>query len=144
MTRNVKNIEDQLRLDEGEVLHAYNDHLGYVTIGIGRLLDKRKGGGISKEESSYLFQNDLKKKAAEVKKVIPWFDKLDEVRQGVLINMAFQMGVTGLLGFENTLAFVKNGMYSSAARNMLKSKWATQTPQRAQRLAKQMEKGEWQ
>jgi lysozyme len=47
----VANIAEQLRRDEGEVLHAYQDKYGYWTIGVGRLIDARKGGGISVEES---------------------------------------------------------------------------------------------
>lgn len=144
MSRNVKNLQDQLRLDEGEVLHEYKDHLGFSTIGIGRLIDKRKGGGITKEESTYLFQNDLKKKRAELEARIPWMNKLDEARQGVLLNMAFQMGVAGLLGFVNTLDMVKRGDYAAAATGMLNSKWATQTPERARRLSTQMRTGQWQ
>ena len=144
MTRKVTNIEEQLRLDEGEKLSAYQDHLGFWTIGIGRLIDARKGGGITKEESSYLFQNDLKRKRDEVRRALPWFDKLDEVRQGVLLNMAFQMGTQRLLGFKNTLAMVEAGDYEAASRGMLNSLWARQTPNRAQRLARQMAIGAWQ
>jgi len=142
--RNVKNLEEQLRLDEGEKLSAYQDHLGFWTIGIGRLIDARKGGGITAEESSYLFNNDVKTKTAEVRRALPWFDSLDEARQGVLLNMAFQMGTAGLLGFKNTLAMVKAGDYKGAAAGMLQSLWATQTPQRAKRLSVQMETGKWQ
>lgn len=138
------NVERQLRGDEGEVLHAYNDHLGYVTIGIGRLLDKRKGGGISKDESSYLFQNDLKKVEEDLDKNIPWNRKLDDARRGVLINMRFQLGMAGLLGFKNTLAMIERGDYVAAAKGMLNSKWATQTPKRAYRLSEQMRTGTWQ
>lgn len=126
------------------MLHAYSDHLGYLTIGIGRLIDKRKGGGISKEESAYLFHNDLDRKLTEVRKRLPWLDRLDEARQGVLVNMAFQMGVDGLLGFKNTLAMVERGDYKAAAKGMLNSLWATQTPERAKRLSDQMRTGEWQ
>lgn len=136
-------LEKQLRRDEGEVLHAYTDSLGYLTIGIGRLIDKRKGGGISEEESAYLFANDLECKLAEVRRRIPWFDRLDESRQGVLINMAFQMGVDGLLGFKNTLAMVERGDYEAAADGMLHSLWARQTPNRAKRLSDQMRDGQW-
>lgn len=144
MSRNVSNIEDQLREDEGEILTAYKDHLGFLTIGIGRLIDARKGGGISKEESSFLFQNDLKRKRAEVRKALPWIDNLDEARQGVLLNMAFQMGTEGLLGFKTTLALIERGDYDAAARNMLNTLWARQTPNRAKRLSAQMATGEWQ
>ena len=144
MSRNVSNIEDQLREDEGEILTAYKDHLGFLTIGIGRLIDARKGGGISKEESSFLFQNDLKRKRAEVRKALPWFDNLNEARQGVLLNMAFQMGTEGLLGFKTTLALIERGDYDAAARNMLNTLWARQTQNRAKRLSAQMATGEWQ
>lgn len=138
------NIESQLRRDEGEVLHAYADHLGYLTIGVGRLIDKRKGGGITADESAMLLANDVARVKMQLRSRLPWFDGIDEARQGVLLNMAFQMGVDGLLGFRNTLAMVERGEYSDAAVNMLASKWATQTPERAQRLAKQMRTGDWQ
>lgn len=136
-------ITQQLRRDEGEVLHAYQDSLGYWTIGIGCLIDKRKGGGITKEESEYLFLNRLRLKMAELDAMIPWWRTLDEPRQGVLLNMAYQMGVDGLLGFVNTLRLIRDGLYEAAADAMLKSKWYVQTPHRAERLSTQMRKGEW-
>ncbi len=134
----------QLKRDEGEVLYAYTDSEGYLTIGIGRLIDKRKGGGISAEESAYLFSNDFNSKLGELRRLLPWFDKLDVARQGVLLNMAFQMGVDGLLGFKNTLAMVERGDYTGASAGMLSSLWAKQTPARAARLSMQMETGQWQ
>lgn len=137
-------LTQQLRRDEGEVLHAYQDHLGYWTIGIGRLIDQRKGGGISAEESAFLLANDINVRIAALRQKLDWFDDLDEARQGVLVNMAFQMGVDGLLAFRNTLAMVKAGDYAGAASGMLQSVWAQQTPERAKRLSDQMRTGEWQ
>lgn len=134
----------QLKRDEGEVLHAYQDHLGYWTIGIGIMIDKRKGGGLRPEESEFIFRNRLKLLDAELSDRLPWIAKLDPARKGVLINMAFQMGVTGLLGFKNTLAMIEAGRYQDAAKSMLESKWARQTPARAQRLSNQMATGNWQ
>lgn len=136
-------LETQLRRDEGEVLSAYQDHLGYWTIGVGRLIDKRKGGGITREESSYLLGNDIAKRAAGLSSALPWTDGLDEARRGVLLNMAFQMGLQGLLGFRNTLATIQSGNYKLAAQQMLQSLWATQTPERAKRLSDQMADGQW-
>jgi lysozyme len=138
------NSYDQLRRDEGEVLHAYQDSLGYWTIGIGILIDKRKGGGLRPEESIFVFENRLRLVNEEIDKRIPWASKLDPVRRGVLINMAFQMGVGGLLGFENTLAMIEKGDYQGASKGMLNSLWAKQTRARAQRLSNQMKSGEWQ
>lgn len=135
---------DQIKLDEGCVLHGYRDTLGYLTIGYGRLIDKKKGGGISHEEAELLLHNDIDRKLIELRSKLAWFDKLDDPRKGVLLNMAFQLGVNGLLGFRNTLAKIEAGDYEGAAENMLKSKWATQTPNRAKRMAEQMRIGVWQ
>lgn len=137
-------LTKQLRRDEKEVLTAYKDHLGYLTIGVGRLIDERKGGGITTEESAYLLSNDIDKREAELLRRAPWMARLDPVRFGALLNMAFQMGVDGLLGFVNTLAMVRAGNYEAAAKGMLASKWASQTPERALRISKQMETGVWQ
>lgn len=137
------NLVEQLKREEGVVLHAYDDHLGFATIGVGRLIDKRKGGGISEEEAEYLLQNDIARFRREVFAALPWAEKLSEPRQAVLIGMAFQMGTAGLLGFRNTLAMVERGDYAAAAAGMLNSRWATQTPARANRMARQMQTGEW-
>ena len=140
----VKDSYSQLKRDEGEKLYAYQDHLGFWTIGIGILIDKRKGGGLRPEESEFIFRNRLKLLDAELTDRLPWISKLDPARKGVLINMAFQMGIAGLLAFKNTLAMIEAGKYQDAAKAMLQSKWATQTPARAQRLSNQMATGDWQ
>lgn len=137
-------IEQQLRREEGEKLYAYQDHLGYWTIGVGILIDKRKGGGLRQEESDFILRNRIKLKRAEVYKALPWVEKLNEPRQAVLIEMAFQMGLEGLLGFKNTLAMIKAGDYEGGGKGMLNSLWAKQTPARAKRMSEQMITGEWQ
>ncbi len=138
------NLITQLRREEGVSRHAYQDHLGFWTIGVGRLIDQRKGGGLSDEEVDYLLRNDVARFTREVKQALPWFDELNEPRQAVLIGMAFQMGTAGLLQFRNTLNAVRGNRWSDAAEGMLASRWAQQTPGRASRMAKQMQTGDWQ
>lgn len=139
-----QNLIKQLRDEEGEVLHVYNDSMGFATIGVGRLIDKRKGGGITAEESAYLLGNDIAKVNAQLDAKIPWWRKLDEARQAVIQGMAFQMGIDGLLGFKNTLKMIESGDYEGAGKGMLNSLWAKQTPARAKRMSEQMRTGEWQ
>jgi lysozyme len=134
-------IHEDLVRDEGEVLHAYQDHLGYWTIGVGTLIDRRKGGGITPAESRYLLDNRLKSTAAALDAGIPWWRDLDEVRQRVLLNMAYQMGPAGLLRFHNTLGAIKRGDWVGATNGMRNSLWARQTPQRAQRMIEAMRTG---
>ena len=132
--RKVTNLEEQLRLDEGEKLSAYQDHLGYWTIGIGRLIDARKGGGITHDEARYLLKNRVDDKLANLSKALPWFVSKPEPVQRALANMAYQMGVDGLLSFKNTLALIEAGEYDKAATMAMQSLWARQTPNRAKRV----------
>jgi lysozyme len=145
------NVVEQLKREESKRLTVYDDAtgspivpgyrvIGHPTIGIGRALDTN---GISDDESEYLFANDVANVRIELARRIPWMTGLNEPRQAVLIGMAFQMGVGGLMLFKNTLAMVKSGEYESAAKNMLKSLWAKQTPERALRMANQMASGLW-
>lgn len=135
----------QLKGDEGVKPCAYQDHLGFWTIGVGRLVDERKpGSGLRPEEITFLLNNDIDDRIRELGRRLPFFIELDPARQGVLLNMSFQMGVDGLLGFKNTLKLVEQGRYDEAAEGMLNSKWAGQTPERARRLAVQMRTGLWQ
>jgi lysozyme len=134
-------LEELLIREEGFIPHAYQDHLGYWTIGYGKLIDKR-GGGITKEEGILLLRNEVARQNEELRKAIPWITGLDNARRIILQAMAFQMGVAGLLAFRKTLLAVKDGDYIAAARGMRASRWAQQTPGRAERMAKAMETGE--
>lgn len=135
-----KLIED-LRRDEGVVNCAYQDSLGYWTIGVGRLIDKRKGGCISDDEINYLLVNDAKKVEVQLDAKLPWWRQMEEPRQRVLANMTFNLGIDGVLGFHNTLTFMQNKQYKEAADGMRSSKWAKQVGKRAERLADTMETG---
>ena len=133
-------VADLVR-DEGEVLHAYQDSLGFWTIGVGRLIDKRQGGGISLDESRMLLARDVSRVLVEMAESFPWAAEMTENRQRVLANMLFNLGLTKLRGFKNTLKAMAEGRYQKAADGMRASKWATQVGARAERLAKLMEQG---
>ena len=136
-------LKSQLLREEGAESCAYQDSLGFWTIGVGRLIDSRKGGGLSNDEIDFLLENDIKKITEQIHKFLPWVSKLNEPRQAVMLQMAFQMGIRGLLGFKRTLGSIEDGQFAEAADEMLQSEWAKQTPERANRLAQQMETGEW-
>ena len=80
----------------------------------------------------------------QLSKKLTWFKTLDDARQNVLVNMAFNLGVAGLMSFKNMLEYVFHYEYDDAAKEMLNSKWARQVGYRAQELAEQMRTGEYQ
>ena len=130
----------QLLRDEGLQLRPYRDTVGKLTIGVGRNLDDK---GISREEALEMLDHDVSEATQSLTETLPWVTSLDEARQGVLVNMAFNLGLRGLLQFHQTLQAVENGHWQAAAQHMLDSKWAQQVGPRATRLALQMETGEW-
>lgn len=144
MPDEINSIEEQLKRDEGFVSHAYRDSLGYLTIGIGRLIDERRGGGITLDEAYVLLRNDLAEIQQELYAELPWLEYVHPIRQAVFENMSYQLGIAGLLEFVNTLAAAQRHDWPATKAGMLDSLWATQTPNRAHRLAEQIVTGEWQ
>lgn len=132
---NLLPLISELRRDEGVVAHAYQDSLGYWTIGVGHLIDKRKGGKIPDVIIDMLLRYDIDEKVAELNEKLPWWGFLDEPSQRVIVNMAFNLGVEGLLEFKKFMDALKDGDRDRAASEMLNSKWAEQVGVRATRLA---------
>jgi|SRR6267154_6721114 len=135
---NVPLLISELSRDEGIRLKPYTDSVGKITIGIGRNLTDK---GISREEAYHLLNNDIDEVIGELDKRLPWWRRLDDVRQRVLANMAFNLGITKLLTFERTLASIMLGSFGDAATEMLQSQWAKEVGPRAQRLAQMMRIG---
>ena len=137
-------IDEWLIDEEGFVPYAYPDKFGYLTIGYGTMIDKRKGGGITKEEGRYLMVNRLVPVVDGLDAAIPWWRAMNDVRQAVLVLMGYQMGLSGLLKFRRTLAAMESGDYERAAAGMMASKWAREdTPERASRAAQAMRTGQY-
>ncbi len=134
-------LRAELTRDEGRVPHAYPDSLGYWTIGVGHLIDARKGGRLPDPIIDALLDHDIDEKAGGLDANIPWWRDLDDVRQRVLLNMCFNMGWGGLSGFTATLQAIKEQRWVDAAAGMRASLWARQVPERAERLAKAVARG---
>lgn len=141
LDENTLQLIRELEREEGCVLHAYKDHLGFWTIGIGRLIDERRGGGITRAEADYLKRNDVIRVYQELDQKLPWWRRLSPVRQRALANMAFQMGLTRLLKFTTSLGHIENGRWGEAANSLSRTLWAQQTPARAARVIHMLEHG---
>ena len=133
-------LRSQLLRDEGLRLKPYRDSVGKLTIGCGRNLDDV---GIGMDEANLLLTNDIQRARAAVLARIPGSQALDEIRQAVLVNLCFNVGIAGLLKFTKFLAAVAAAQWDQAAIEMLDSRWRTQVGLRAERLADQMRSGEW-
>lgn len=128
-----------IRHYEGFSKLPYKCPTGHLTIGYGHNLEN----GISTKAALFILQEDLTRAERAVKDAFPWWWKLNDARQFVLVDMAFNMGLAGLKGFKKMLAAIEAGDFETAAKEMLASKWAAQVGRRAVELSKIMEKGEW-
>ena len=161
MKYNTSHFLDKLIEHEGMVLEVYQDTLGIDTIGIGRNLKDR---GISKEELAYLdipnmetvyqhgiteadarflAMNDIKIVEEELCRVHPCVEDLDAVRQLILMDMAFNMGVPRLCKFKKMWNAIHEGQFETAGFEMMDSRWARQVGNRAKKLSDAMKAGEF-
>ena len=141
------NAREQIEHFEGRRSHSYPDPLtggAPWTIGIGHCgPEVTPGCEWTDAQIDEAFSADVQQATHQCSLMWQWFDALNEPRQAVLINMVFQMGLEGVIGFKGTLAAIEAGRYADAAQHMQQSLWARQTPRRANTLAAQMEVGEW-
>ncbi|BAQ90291.1 Phage-related lysozyme (muraminidase) (COG3772) [uncultured Mediterranean phage uvMED] len=133
---------EMIKEHEGVVPHAYQDSRGYWTIGVGRLIDEKLGGGLSDGEIDYLLANDLKRCRKEAEEY-SWFNKLNEPRQAVILSMLFNLGKPNFDKFKNMQAAMEEGDHMTASNEMLDSLWAGQVGRRAIEMSEMMQSGEW-
>ena len=128
-----------LKKHEGCKLKPYYCTAGYLTIGYGRNLE---ANGITALEAELMLIHDIDTVQKELDSMLPWWREIQgEDRQRVLVDMGFNLGITKLCGFENTLSLIRAGHYDAAASAMLHSKWAKQVGNRAITLHNMMKKG---
>ena len=138
---------------EGLILKVYDDAtgkeigagdvlIGHPTIGVGRNIAK-DGLGISQEEAEFMLENDIERVKEEIKN-FP-IENLNEVRTAIIIDMAFNMGISRFnpTRWPNFFRAIANEDYDNAKKEMLDSNWARQTKRRSVRLAEMMRTGEW-
>ena len=155
---NEDKLEKQLAMHEGIILSVYKDSLGIDTIGIGRNIEDRGFSefeldvlgktieeiykeGITEKDAYFLLKTDIGFITNELFKVKPIARCMDAIRQLVLMDMAFNMGVPRLCKFVKMWTALEQYDYVKAAIEMLDSKWAKQVKTRAVNLAHSMQHG---
>jgi lysozyme len=131
-----------VKLAEGFNPYAYNDSLGYVTIGYGFCVDKRIGNGMTEAQASYLLQDELNSCEIQLSH-FSWYTGIDNtVRQEALIELCFNMGLPHLLEFKQMIAAIQSNDFSAASADLLNSLWAKQVHEtRANNIANRLKNG---
>ena len=142
----IEKLIEQLKRHEGTGpvingnLMPYEDSEGLLTIGYGICIART---GITPHEAEFLLRSRVEAVDAAARRFFPWVSQLDPVRQAVVMNMAYNLGIDGFRKFKKTISYIQLGEYRDAAAEMLNSKWAVQVGNRAIELAEMMQSGEW-
>jgi lysozyme len=137
-------LHDDLIKDEGVRLSAYHDSQGILTIGVGHTGPEVSQGLVwGMDMVNATLDHDIEIAVGSLDKALPWWRDLNDVRQNVLANMCFNLGINRLLGFKNFLTALQEKRWDDASAHGMDSKWARQVPYRASRLMAQIKSGEW-
>ena len=137
---NIEKLKEQIKRHEGEVLEVYADSLGYLTLGVGHLIQPNDpehgqpaGTPVSQEVVDKYYEIDIEKHLEETKHVIGHdvFDGLPGEIQEVLVNMCFNLGGTRLGKFRNMLNAVEDHDWERMAVEMEDSRWFKQVGRRS-------------
>ena len=138
---NTDEIAKDLRQEEGYRRFAYQDSVGLATIAIGRCIAEGHGYGIDEDEAMWLLRRDIERVAKDCEGAFNfWNDVSNNIRE-TLIMLVFQMGIAGVQRFSKMLRAIETADWAESAAQLLDSRFATQTPARAKRMAKRLARG---
>lgn len=160
-------LQNQLILEEGLRLMAYDDETGYpvppggrcvgnLTVGVGHNLDANpltpsekavvghdgRTKPITHDNALMILDEDIADACGQLDAHLPWWEGLDEIRARVMVDLTFAMGIGGLMGFHTFLGLMKAGEFDTAANDLLATKWYGEARTRGVRLVGMVRTGE--
>ena len=142
----ISSVQELIERDEGRKLWPYKDGYGKPTWGVGHLLaDPLTPDVIAllNQAIDLQFQHDLGAATDGLMAHLPWFASVNPIRQAVLIDMAFNLGVAGLMTFTTFLSCMESGQWAAAAADLRGTLVYRQLPGRYERLATMIHTGQW-
>tara|TARA_R110002020_G_scaffold72318_2_gene186171 strand:- start:558 stop:962 length:405 start_codon:yes stop_codon:yes gene_type:complete len=130
---------DSIKLHEGYVSKVYKDSVGIDTIGYGFAI---KDLNLAEDICHIILQRKIESLEERINKRFDWYKNMPQPIKDVVAEMCYQMGVTGVSKFKKTIGFLKNKQWRKASVEMLDSRWANQTPGRANELSERVKEME--
>ena len=138
----IEQLREELAIDEGIKHEVYLCSLGHKTMGIGRLITKdmdewdlEVGDPVTPERVAECFAEDVKNCISDCRNIFKDFDAMPEIAQRCFANMCFQLGAPTFKKFRKAIRFAEEGDWQSCGEEVLRSRWAKQTPNRAKRIS---------
>ena len=128
----MQDLLESIKKHEGFVEHVYDDSLGIPTIGYGFAI---KDLVLDEDIAEEILIRKLERLKRNANSRFRWLEDMPVVVQEVILNMCYQLGVTGVSKFRRAISALQEGDWDEAANEMLDSLWARQTPNRAKELS---------
>ena len=128
----MRNLIENIKESEGFVEHVYDDSLGIPTIGYGFAI---KDLILDKDIATEILSRKISRLINRVDEKFDWFNEANDEIKEVVVEMCYQLGVGGFSRFKKTISYFAVKDYKTASVEMLDSKWAKQTPNRAKKLS---------
>ena len=128
----MKDIIEQLKIHEGYKPKVYKCTAGVDTIGIGFAI---KDLELSEDVCELILKEKLQALEERFEDKFDWFKTSPIEVRNVMLNMAYQLGFRGFCKFKKTLSYLEAADWENASKEMLDSRWAKQTPNRANELS---------
>ena len=123
-----KALIERIGVNEGFRSKPYQCSEGVWTIGHGLTW-------LTKEESLHILTGRISQLHLKISDDLDWYKDMPPEVQGVVLEMVYQIGYRGFCKFKKTISHLKEKEFKQAADEMLDSRWAKQTPNRANMLA---------
>ena len=132
MPKELTDIVKDIKKHEGFEPKVYKCTEGYDTIGYGFAI---KDLVLDEDIADLILMKKLHKLLQRILITFPWFKDVDDTAKAVIVNMCYQLGLSGFSKFKKTIYLLETEQYEEASVEMLDSLWAKQTPNRAKELS---------
>ena len=144
-TNLIEKTQDRIKKHEGYRNTVYKCSEGFRTIGYGLRCFEDEGWvddkKYPKEVLEKQFKVDFTAAARSAEKLYEYdINGMNPRVLSILTEMVFQLGPAGVGKFKKMLKAITMKDYLEASKQMLDSRWAKQTPKRAENLASEMAK----
>ena len=128
----MSNLIENIKASEGFRSKVYKCTEGYDTIGYGFAI---KDLHLDEDLAEIILRRKVKELMLRVQQKFPFIVDMPDEIQNVVVEMCFQMGLSGFSKFKKTISLLESREFLSASKEMLDSRWAKQTPNRAKKLS---------
>tara|TARA_R110002051_G_scaffold141915_1_gene215215 strand:+ start:4549 stop:4965 length:417 start_codon:yes stop_codon:yes gene_type:complete len=128
---------DSIKKHEGYVGIVYKDSLGIDTIGYGFAI---KDLELDEDLCEIILERKLSQLIDRINFKFQWYRYMPQEIKDIVTEMCYQLGVTGFSKFKKTIAYLQNKQWDDASVEMLDSRWAKQTPNRAKEMSERVKK----